>query len=120
MNTTLIAEDGQAIFIGGLIRNSSNYKRSGVPVLGEIPVARRFPTGTTAASSTETVVVITPRIIRDDNPDTLAARTLRLDDSGTAAAAQRRQPRSLPRTTAPAELEVLGVLGVSGAALAAL
>ncbi|WP_300441372.1 secretin N-terminal domain-containing protein [Zoogloea sp.] len=82
VNTTLIAEDGQAIFIGGLIRNSSNYKRSGVPVLGEIPViGAAFSHWDDGGVSTETVVVITPRIIRDDPPDALATRTLRLDDS---------------------------------------
>jgi type II secretory pathway component GspD/PulD (secretin) len=47
VNTTLIAEDGQSIFIGGLIRNSNNYKRAGIPLLGDIPGDRQrlFPLG---------------------------------------------------------------------------
>lgn len=31
-------EDGQSIFIGGLIRNTNNDKRAGIPLLGDIPV----------------------------------------------------------------------------------
>lgn len=66
VNTTLIAEDGQSIFIGGLIRNSANYKRSGIPVLGELPVlGAAFSHWEDAGTSTETVVVITPRIVRE-------------------------------------------------------
>lgn len=65
VNTTLIAEDGQAIFIGGLIRNSNNYKRAGIPLLGEIPViGNAFSRWEDSGVTTETVVVITPRIVR--------------------------------------------------------
>ncbi|MBL8454433.1 MAG: hypothetical protein JNK97_16985, partial [Zoogloea sp.] len=66
VNTTLIAEDGQSIFIGGLIRNSNNYKRAGIPLLGDIPViGNAFSRWEDGGASTETVVVITPRIVRD-------------------------------------------------------
>mgnify|MGYP000370166076 CR=1 FL=1 len=69
VNTTLIAEDGQAIFIGGLIRNSNNYKRSGVPFLGELPIiGNAFSHWEDGGVSSETVVVITPRIVREEQP----------------------------------------------------
>ena len=81
VNTTLIAEDGQSIFIGGLIRNSTSYKRNGVPVLGEIPVlGAAFSHWDDGGASTETVVVITPRIVRDGDPIALRPAG-RLDDS---------------------------------------
>jgi type II secretory pathway component GspD/PulD (secretin) len=81
VNTTLIAEDGQSIFIGGLIRNSNNFKRAGIPVLGEIPViGNAFSHWENGGVSSETVVVITPRIVREAEamPNRPAAR---LDDS---------------------------------------
>lgn len=69
VNTTLIAEDGQAIFIGGLIRNSANYKRSGIPLIGELPVlGAAFSHWEDAGTSSETVVVITPHIVRTADP----------------------------------------------------
>jgi type II secretory pathway component GspD/PulD (secretin) len=81
VNTTLIAEDGQSIFIGGLIRNSNNFKRAGIPVLGEIPViGNAFSHWEDGGVSSETVVVITPRIVRE--AEALAIRpAARLDDS---------------------------------------
>jgi type II secretory pathway component GspD/PulD (secretin) len=77
VNTTLIAEDGQSIFIGGLIRNNSNFKRSGIPLLGEIPViGNAFSHWEDGGVSSETVVVITPRIVREAEamPNRPAAR----------------------------------------------
>lgn len=81
VNTTLIAEDGQSIFIGGLIRNSNNYKRAGIPLLGDIPViGNAFSRWEDGGTSTETVVVITPRIIRDAESTTERA-ALRLQEA---------------------------------------
>lgn len=82
VNTTLIAEDGQSIFIGGLIRNSNNFKRAGIPVLGEIPViGNAFSHWEDGGVSSETVVVITPRIVRDAEALSSIRPAARLDDS---------------------------------------
>lgn len=60
-----MAEDGQPILIGGLIKNSANLRRNAVPLLGEIPVVGRlFGNKEEVASVSETVVLITPRIVR--------------------------------------------------------
>jgi type II secretory pathway component GspD/PulD (secretin) len=64
VTTQLLADSGQAILIGGLIKNTSSYKRNGVPVLGDLPgIGRLFSSDEDLSLSTETVVVITPRIL---------------------------------------------------------
>ena len=66
VTTVLLAEDGQPIFIGGLIRNTIDYNRNGIPILGDIPVmGRLFSDIEEKVSLTETVVLITPYLIKD-------------------------------------------------------
>ena len=65
VTTQLPADDGQPIFIGGLIRNSKNKRRQGVPVLRDLPlVGGVFRNLEFTSDNTETVVLITPHIIR--------------------------------------------------------
>jgi type II secretory pathway component GspD/PulD (secretin) len=64
VSTQLVAEDGQAILIGGLIKSSAGRRRVGVPVLGDLPlVGRLFANDERVGSSTETIVLITPHIV---------------------------------------------------------
>ena len=64
VTTQLVAEDGQGILIAGLIKNASGYRRIGVPILGDIPVLGRvFSSTEDTGGSTETIVLITPRIV---------------------------------------------------------
>ncbi|KQQ88456.1 type II secretion system protein GspD [Massilia sp. Leaf139] len=64
VNTQLVAENGQAILIGGLIKASSGLRRSGVPLLGDVPgIGKLFSNDEATGSSTETIVLITPRIV---------------------------------------------------------
>lgn len=66
VTTVLLAEDGQPIFIGGLIKNTIDYQRIGIPVLGDIPVmGRLFSNIEEKVNMTETVVIITPYLIKD-------------------------------------------------------
>jgi len=66
VTTVLLAEDGQPIFIGGLIRNTIDYQRNGIPILGDIPVVGRlFSDIEEKVGMTETVVLITPYLIKD-------------------------------------------------------
>ena len=65
VTTQLLAEDGQAIFIGGLIKRNSDYRRSGVPLLSDIPMlGAAFSSTTDTLSNTETVILITPHIVK--------------------------------------------------------
>lgn len=64
VTTQLIAEDGQSILIDGLIKSSDGYRRAGVPVLGEVPIiGRAFSNTEKIGLATETIVLITPRIV---------------------------------------------------------
>jgi len=66
VTTDLLCEDGQSVFIGGLIKKVSNKDKTGVPILGDIPgIGRLFSTTTETVNNTETVVIITPKIVRD-------------------------------------------------------
>jgi type II secretory pathway component GspD/PulD (secretin) len=65
VTTQLIAEDRQSILIAGLIKNTEAYRRTGVPVVGELPViGHAFSATENIGTATETIVLITPRIIR--------------------------------------------------------
>ena len=68
VTTRLLVGSGQTIFIGGLIKQTQTESRKGVPLLGRIPgVGLLFSSREVTSANTETVVVITPRIIGDIN-----------------------------------------------------
>lgn len=95
VNTQLVAEDGQAILIGGLIKASTGQRRIGVPLLSDVPgIGRLFSNNEETGNSTETIVLITPRII-----DSAA------DLAGSVADKVRRAEHDLqPMLNAPAKL----------------
>jgi type II secretory pathway component GspD/PulD (secretin) len=66
VSTQMVAEDGQAILIAGLIKSTEGRRRIGIPLLGDVPgIGKLFSSNETTGSSTETIVMITPRIIKD-------------------------------------------------------
>ncbi len=68
VTTQMLVEDGQTVFIGGLIRRSSDQNREGVPILGDLPLLGRvFSNKFDSSTNTETVVMITPHIVEDHN-----------------------------------------------------
>ncbi|MFK8026602.1 MAG: type II secretion system protein GspD [Gammaproteobacteria bacterium] len=68
VTTQMLVDDGQTVFIGGLIRRTLDQNRSGVPVIGEIPIfGKAFSNTSTSSLNTETVVLITPHIVVDHN-----------------------------------------------------
>jgi len=69
----LIAEDCEAILIGGLIKASANVSRAGVPGLGDVPlIGKLFRNSQAHRKSSETIVIITPHIVGSPG-DTLQA-----------------------------------------------
>lgn len=78
--TTLSVKDGETVAIAGLIRDSENFSRSGVPLLSEIPILG-YLFGQTSKNSTRTelVILITPHVIR--TVDALQEITQELRDS---------------------------------------
>lgn len=66
VTTELLCEDGESVFIGGLIKKSSSNDLVGVPFLSSIPlIGHLFSQTTETVSNIETVVIITPRIIQN-------------------------------------------------------
>ena len=70
VSTRMLVPDGRTVFLGGLIQHQVNNTREGVPGLGDVPlVGGLFSNRATSISSTEIVVLITPRIINFQIPD---------------------------------------------------
>jgi len=64
VSTRLLVASGQTVFIGGLIKQSVTQNRKGVPVLGRIPLlGGLFSSRELTSVNTETIVVITPRVV---------------------------------------------------------
>ncbi len=64
VTTQLVAEDGQAILIAGLIKNTSSSRRIGIPILGDLPgIGRLFSSSEDSGTYTETIVLITPHVV---------------------------------------------------------
>lgn len=79
VTTQLVAEDGQGILIAGLIKNTSGYRRAGMPILGDLPgIGMLFSSTEDRGVSTETIVMITPRIVsaRPGSPDRTSVHKL--------------------------------------------
>lgn len=67
VTTQLVAESGQSVMIAGLIKSTESYRRVGIPVIGELPgVGRLFSSSEVLGTATETVVVLTPRIVNNE------------------------------------------------------
>lgn len=68
VNTQLLVEDGQMIFMGGLISNDRINDYAGVPVLEDIPIlSYLFSKDDINDHNKETVVLIRPHIIHPGN-----------------------------------------------------
>ena len=66
--TTLSVQEGQMVIIGGLIADLKTVKKSGIPILSSIPIlGALFGYQEYADKRTELVLLMTPRIIADQN-----------------------------------------------------
>jgi len=76
VDTTLVAQSGQSILIGGLISHKTTTSDSKVPYLGDIPyLGALFTVQSTTEIITELVIIITPYLF-DDAKDS----ELRMDE----------------------------------------
>ena len=100
VTTELLAEDGQKIFIGGLIRNTTTDNRRGVPVLGDLPIiGHLFSSHEARSQNTETIVLITPRLV--ENGMAVAIRQSMVQLEVEEQALNLRTDRSLDSLTVP-------------------
>lgn len=66
LNSTVSIRDGQTVVLGGLIRDQSSNRETGVPLLKDIPgLGKLFSATGDVSKRTELVVLITPRVISD-------------------------------------------------------
>lgn len=95
VSTQLVADDGQAVLIAGLIKNTSTYRRTGIPLLGDLPALGRLFSGTEEGGIvSETVVMITARIV---GPGVDAAQAGQVQEMSQQEAALRAQEADLRR-----------------------
>lgn len=76
---------GQTVLLGGLITETQQRTRNGIPVLEEIPVVGdAFATNDRSTARTELIVFIEPQIIRDSVDASKVAEELRAKLRGSA------------------------------------
>ena len=97
VTTELICDDGQSIFIGGLIKARGSNERDGLPILKDVPIlGRLFSSTNDAVSTSETVVIITPYIVAQ--PSDIARESAeRVKDTNDAAMRILEQQQRLER-----------------------
>lgn len=80
VETTLSVKDGETVAIAGLIRDSNEQGRAGVPFLSEIPlVGALFGHTLNKGRRSELIILITPHVIR--TPEKMAEKTQEIRDS---------------------------------------
>ncbi len=74
----MVVQDGDTIGIAGLIRDGGRQTSSGIPGLSRIPLlGALFGTADNQAERTELLVLITPRVVRDQRDARLLTEELR-------------------------------------------
>jgi len=67
LTTTVVVKNGDTIALGGLITESKSMSKSGVPYLQRIPIlGALFRDTDKQTTRTELILLITPRVMRDD------------------------------------------------------
>jgi general secretion pathway protein D len=88
IKSTISVASGQSVLLGGLISETQQRSRSGIPVLEEIPfLGNLFSQNDRSTVRTELIVFIQPQIIRDSVDAYKVAEELRSKLRGSAEAA---------------------------------
>jgi len=68
LSTTVVVRNGDTVALGGLITENITKSRQGVPYLSKVPVlGGLFRDTNDTKTRTELILLITPRVMRDDN-----------------------------------------------------
>jgi len=68
ISSSVAVQDGQAVVLGGLIRDRNSNATGGVPILKDIPtLGWLFGQKSDSSDRTELVVILTPRVIVNAN-----------------------------------------------------
>jgi general secretion pathway protein D len=104
ISSKVAVRSGESIVLGGLIKDSQNFGKSGVPLLQDLPVlGNLFGSNTRSGARTELLVIITPKVVRTDPEIREVSEELRdrlrgLSDLG---ATQGRAPASVAPAVLP-------------------
>ncbi len=78
IETIVAVQSGETVALGGLIQDQETDGYSGIPILSEIPLlGNLFKVTTKATKRTELLVLITPRVVRDQTEARLVTEELR-------------------------------------------
>jgi general secretion pathway protein D len=68
IDSSVIVQSGETVVLGGLILDSANQTRSGIPILMDIPwIGNLFSSTSTDTRRTELLVMITPEVVPDES-----------------------------------------------------
>ena len=78
VRTTLTVSDGEAVALGGLIQERDSVGKTQVPFLGDVPLlGAAFRTKSDEIDRTELLIIIRPRVIRDNEEASRATEEYR-------------------------------------------
>jgi general secretion pathway protein D len=94
IKSAIAVASGQTVLLGGLITETQQRTRNGIPVLEELPagIGNLFSTNDRSTARTEIIVFIQPEIIRNSTDAAKIAEELRAKLRGSADAAFQRGP----------------------------
>ncbi len=94
VTTRMLVQDGQTVFIGGLMRRSVEQTNEAVPLLGSVPGLRwLFSNHAKRITDTETIVLITPYIINDRGQESAASKISRMQKKQRKFAVQAKRTK---------------------------
>jgi general secretion pathway protein D len=78
LRSTVVVNSGETVALGGLIRDTQEDGVSGIPLLSSIPIlGKLFSSTSEKGTRTELLVLITPRVIRNQEEARAVTRDLR-------------------------------------------
>jgi general secretion pathway protein D len=103
ISSKVAVRSGEAVVLGGLIKDNSSSGRSGVPLLSSLPVVGGLFGATTSSSGrTELLVVITPKVVRSDPEIRQVSEELRDRLKGLSTVDMSDRAAARPAPAAPA------------------
>ena len=89
IKSSIAVASGQTVLLGGLITETQQRSRNGIPVLEELPggLGNLFSTDNRSTSRTEIIIFIEPQIIRNGTDAAKVAEELRAKLRGSANSA---------------------------------
>lgn len=102
IRSRVVVQDGETIGLGGLIKDSSTLSNQGLPWLTDVPVlGALFGTRGDTAARTELLVLLTPRVIRDQRSARALTEDLRAKLGRLGSLPRERDPIEPPGPLRP-------------------